>query len=51
MCLWDLFVIYIHYFQVTSSILKESGNYVGFANQLSALGLKLRDIPGDGLVF
>lgn len=26
-------------------------NYAGFSNQLAAIGLKLRDITGDGLVY
>lgn len=34
--------------EVFSSYLDEDQNYAGFANQLATLGLKLRDIPGDG---
>lgn len=34
--------------EVFSSYLEEDQNYAGFANQLATLGLKLKDIPGDG---
>lgn len=30
--------------------LEEDENFVSFSNQLEALGLKIKDIPGDGLV-
>ena len=36
------------YLQIMSSYLQEDENYVGFANQLSSIGLRLKDIPGDG---
>jgi len=34
--------------EVFSSYFLEDQNYAGFSNQLATLGLKLRDIPGDG---
>ena len=30
--------------------LEEDENFVSFSNQLEALGLKIKDIPGDGWV-
>jgi len=39
---------YLCYNSKMSSYFEEDENYVGFANQLSSIGLRLKDIPGDG---
>jgi len=45
-----MILVFTAVLQIASSYLLEDENYAGFANQLASIGLKLRDIPGDGLV-